>query len=88
MLCVYGISSLFLKATPRTRRYRALPKPPPQVGSGSFASRRARRAPRAPMSVDISTEPEEVPIASAAVRQYAADIGMAPYDSWAGKKTG
>ena len=40
------------------------------------------------MSVDVTTEPEEVPIASAAVRQYAADIGMASYDSWAGKKTG
>ncbi|KAH9916718.1 uncharacterized protein BXZ73DRAFT_80970 [Epithele typhae] len=76
-------------ATPRTRHSRTLPTPPAkEVGSGSFASRRARRAPRAPMSVDVTTEPEEVPVLpSAAVRQGAADLGMASYDSWAGKKT-
>ncbi|TBU48929.1 hypothetical protein BD309DRAFT_852814 [Dichomitus squalens] len=74
-------------ASPRTRQARALPKPDRPVGSGSFASRRARRAPRAPISVDVTTEPEEVPVSSAAARQYAADIGMAPFDSWAGKKS-
>ncbi|KAL1943963.1 hypothetical protein VTO73DRAFT_3781 [Trametes versicolor] len=80
-----------IEASPRTRRRRALPKPPRQAGSGSFAmSRRARRAPNAPMCVDVTTEPEEVPVMSAAVKQYqiTADIGMAPYDSWANKKTG
>lgn len=42
------------------------------------------------MCVDVTTEPEEVPVMSAAVKQYqiTADIGMAPYDSWANKKTG
>ncbi|TFK84972.1 hypothetical protein K466DRAFT_577093 [Polyporus arcularius HHB13444] len=77
-------------ASPRTRQNRALPKiPAKQVGSGSFAlSRRARRAPRAPIALDVTAEPEEVAMPSAAIRQYAADIGMAPYDSWAGKKTG
>ncbi|KAI0330286.1 hypothetical protein GY45DRAFT_758734 [Cubamyces sp. BRFM 1775] len=77
-------------ASPRTRQRRALPKPK-QAGSGSFAlSRRARLPPRAPISVDVTTEPEEVPVTSAAVKQYqiAGDIGMAPYDSWANKKTG
>ncbi|KAI0674358.1 hypothetical protein C8Q78DRAFT_967100 [Trametes maxima] len=77
-------------ASPRTRQRRALPKPR-QAGSGSFAqSRRSRLPPRAPMSVDVTTEPEEVPVTSAAVRQYqvTSDIGMAPFESWANKKTG
>ncbi|KAI0360625.1 hypothetical protein OH77DRAFT_703924 [Trametes cingulata] len=79
-----------IQASPRTRQRRALPKPK-QAGSGSFAmSRRARLPPRAPKSVDVTTEPEEVPITSAAVKQYqiTSDIGMAPYESWANKKTG
>ncbi|KAI0635223.1 hypothetical protein C8Q77DRAFT_690418 [Trametes polyzona] len=79
-----------IEASPRTRQRRALPKPK-QAGSGSFAqSRRARLPPRAPICVDVTTEAEEVPIPTAAVKQYqiAADIGMAPYDSWANKKTG
>ncbi|KAI8970877.1 hypothetical protein BD414DRAFT_501474 [Trametes punicea] len=77
-------------ASPRTRQRRALHKPK-QVGSGSFAlSRRARLPPRAPMSVDVTTEPEEVPITSAAVKhhQIAGDVGMASYESWSNKKTG
>ncbi|KAJ3016120.1 hypothetical protein NUW54_g875 [Trametes sanguinea] len=77
-------------ASPRTRQRRMLSKPK-QAGSGSFSmSRRSRLPPRAPISVDVTTEPEEVPITSAAVKQYqiAGDIGMAPYESWANKKTG
>ncbi|KAI0372004.1 hypothetical protein BV20DRAFT_136065 [Pilatotrama ljubarskyi] len=79
-----------IQASPRTRQSRALSKPR-QAGSGSFAmSRRARLPPRAPISVDVTTEPEEVPVTSAAVKQYqiANDIGMAPFESWANKKTG
>ncbi|KAL7284155.1 hypothetical protein ACG7TL_001436 [Trametes sanguinea] len=77
-------------ASPRTRQRRMLSNPK-QPGSGSFSmSRRSRLPPRAPMSVDVTTEPEEVPVTSAAVKQYqiAGDIGMAPYESWANKKTG
>ncbi|OSD08074.1 hypothetical protein PYCCODRAFT_383804 [Trametes coccinea BRFM310] len=77
-------------ASPRTRQRRMLSKPK-QAGSGSFSmSRRSRLPPRAPISVDVTTEPEEVPVTSAAVKQYqiAGDIGMAPYESWANKKTG
>ncbi|KAI0746837.1 hypothetical protein C8Q80DRAFT_1220098 [Daedaleopsis nitida] len=75
-------------ASPRTRQSKPLPKPPKQVGSGSFASsRRARLAPRAPISVDVTSEPEQIPITSAAAKQCAAEIGMVPFDSWAGKKT-
>ncbi|KAI0777729.1 hypothetical protein BD413DRAFT_187572 [Trametes elegans] len=83
-----------IQASPRTRQWRTLPKSKPrpsQPGSGSFAlSRRSRLPPRAPISVDVTTDPEEIPLQSAAVKQYqiAADIGMAPYDSWANKKTG
>ncbi|KAH9852579.1 hypothetical protein C2E23DRAFT_885708 [Lenzites betulinus] len=81
-----------IEASPRTRqRSRALPKPPKQAGSGSFSmNRRARKAPRVPICVDVTTEAEEVPVPSAAIKQYqiANDIGMAPYDSWANKKTG
>ena len=75
-------------ASPRTRQNRTLPKPVKQFGSGSFAlSRSARKAPRAPISVDVNTDVDEV-IPSTAARQYISDIGMATYDSWAGKKTG
>ncbi|KAI0711216.1 hypothetical protein C8Q76DRAFT_623028 [Earliella scabrosa] len=70
-------------ASPRTRRSRPLPSPPKQ---GS--PRRTRLAPRAPISVNVTDEPDELPFSSAAVKQGAADIGMVPYDSWAGKKTG
>ncbi|KAI0764906.1 hypothetical protein C8Q74DRAFT_1205714 [Fomes fomentarius] len=75
-------------ASPRTRQSPPLPRPPKQVGSGSFASRRPRLAPRTPISVNVTSELDEVPLASATVRQGAADVGMVPYDSWAGKKTG
>ncbi|KAM5537138.1 hypothetical protein V8D89_009284 [Ganoderma adspersum] len=75
-------------ASPRTRKARTLPVPIKQVGSGSFASRRARKAPRAPMSVDVTTGPDEIPLTSAAVRQYVADIGMVPFDSWSNRKSG
>ncbi|KAI1798154.1 hypothetical protein LXA43DRAFT_11634 [Ganoderma leucocontextum] len=74
-------------AIPRTRQARTLPMPIKQVGSGSFASRRARRPPRAPISVDATTGPDEIPLTSAAVRQYVADIGMVPFDSWSNKKS-
>ncbi|KAI0826562.1 hypothetical protein BC628DRAFT_240204 [Trametes gibbosa] len=80
-----------IEASPRTRQRRALPKPQKQAGSGSFSmNRRARKPPRVPICVDVTTEAEEVPVPTAAVRQYqiANDIGMAPYDSWANKKTG
>ena len=76
-------------ASPRTRQARTIPAPIKQVGSGSFASRRgARKAPRAPISVDVTTGPDEVPLTSAAARQYVADIGMAPFDSWSNRKSG
>lgn len=75
-------------ASPRTRKARTLPVPIKQVGSGSFASRRSRKAPRAPISVDVTTGPDEIPLTSAAVRQYVADIGMVPFDSWSNRKSG
>lgn len=84
----YPLPSLLPTASPRTRQSPPLPRPPKQVGSGSFASRRPRLAPRTPISVNVPGELDEVPLASATVRQGAADVGMVPYDSWAGKKTG
>ncbi|KAH9918766.1 uncharacterized protein BXZ73DRAFT_80535 [Epithele typhae] len=78
--------------TPRSSPPTFLPHPAHSSGQGG-RFRLVRESPRPPcparsMSVDVTTEPEEVPVLpSAAVRQGAADLGMASYDSWAGKKT-
>ncbi|OBZ77441.1 hypothetical protein A0H81_01951 [Grifola frondosa] len=65
--------------------------PPQTVGSGSPPrSKRVRLMPRTSISVDVDSEPEEIPMVSTSTtrHQVASEIGMTSYESWAGKKAG